>query len=291
MNYMTVFGVAIRKSWQAIGMNNIVSGDSMNASPKMKIPGLEAAKKKYRLMYERIRLKFGPERDNFVCPACEYEGPFIDVFETSGFRKNAQCPKCGAFERHRLQFLTLEKLAGLCDFPEMAMLHIGPDLFFRKKFKKTFKSYTHAEIVVKSRVGLKARSANLPFDKASFDFIFASEVFEFLKDEARALEEIRRVIRPGGVAVLPVPILAEDTIEYPKANPHEFGYVRAPGMDFYDRYRKWFSTVDSYESWYFPEKYQTCLCENRRNWPTESMPLRRPMSGTKHPETVPVCFV
>lgn len=263
----------------------------MNTHVKKDVSIPAAIRRSYRLFVERIRIQAEPDREKFECPVCSYNGPFLDITNRLGFRKNSRCPKCGSFESHRLQYLTIMKLTDLCNFSEMSMLHLGPDTFFRKKFRKMFGQYTStADMIVKNRITFKAGPAVLPFGDASFDFIFASHVLEYIREDEKALSEIRRLLKPDGVAVLPVPILAENTIEYPEPNPVEWGYVRAPGMDYHDRYLKYFSTVNSYESAYFPDIFQTYIRENRRSWPTELMPYRKPMHGNKHPETAPVCF-
>jgi SAM-dependent methyltransferase len=50
-----------------------------------------------------------------------------------------------------------------------------------------------------------ADASRLPFDDASFDRVLMSEVLEHVEDDAAALAEIRRVLRPGGVLALSVP--------------------------------------------------------------------------------------
>jgi len=57
---------------------------------------------------------------------------------------------------------------------------------------------TGAELVL-------ADAHRLPFEDASFDRVLMSEVLEHLDDDAAALAEIRRVLRPGGVLALSVP--------------------------------------------------------------------------------------
>lgn len=58
--------------------------------------------------------------------------------------------------------------------------------------------------VVRADVG----SQSLPFRSASFDGVLAGEIIEHLVDTTGFLEEIRRVLRPGGVAVVTTPNLA-----------------------------------------------------------------------------------
>jgi SAM-dependent methyltransferase len=41
----------------------------------------------------------------------------------------------------------------------------------------------------------------VPFDSASFDFVFSCEVFEHVADYEAALSEIARVLKPGGISI------------------------------------------------------------------------------------------
>jgi SAM-dependent methyltransferase len=45
----------------------------------------------------------------------------------------------------------------------------------------------------------------LPFGDASFDVVFATDVIEHIDDDERAAQEICRVLRPGGSAIITVP--------------------------------------------------------------------------------------
>lgn len=42
----------------------------------------------------------------------------------------------------------------------------------------------------------------LPFPDASFDGVFMNEVFEHVADESRTLEDIRRILKPGGLLIV-----------------------------------------------------------------------------------------
>lgn len=46
---------------------------------------------------------------------------------------------------------------------------------------------------------------SLPFEDSSFDVVIASEVFEHIPNDKGALDEITRVLRPGGMIAISVP--------------------------------------------------------------------------------------
>jgi SAM-dependent methyltransferase len=51
----------------------------------------------------------------------------------------------------------------------------------------------------------RADAVALPFGDGTFDAVFIFDVLEHIEDDARALGEIRRVLRPGGKLLLTVP--------------------------------------------------------------------------------------
>lgn len=46
---------------------------------------------------------------------------------------------------------------------------------------------------------------DLPFSDAEFDFVFCTEVLEHVVNDARAFQEIGRVLRPGGLVLISTP--------------------------------------------------------------------------------------
>lgn len=60
-----------------------------------------------------------------------------------------------------------------------------------------------------AKLGIETRWADLdeplPFDDASFDVVVAGELLEHLRDPARLVGEVLRVLRPGGTFVASVP--------------------------------------------------------------------------------------
>ncbi len=240
-----------------------------------------------RLTLVRVR---GVQHRWYCCPICRFHGPFETREAGPGTRQHAICPKCGAFERHRIQFLALQKVAETRDLARMSCLHFAPETCFRLRFRTMFRKYVTADLQ-RADVDHQVDLIALPFEDASFDLVYASHVLEHIKDDEVALSEIRRILRPGGVAIIPVPIVGSRTVEYPQANPHEFGHVRAPGPDYFDRYERFFRRVDRFRSEDFDERYQTFIYEDRSGWPNATLPWRQPTLGLRHSDFVPVCYV
>jgi SAM-dependent methyltransferase len=250
-------------------------------------------------LFRRVRNKIRPpeplfrllnrNQERFECPICGYEGPFASLSNWGGFRKHAICPRCDGYERHRLQYLVMRDVLSVFSGRETTMLHFAPEKFFTQMFSRRFTRYETADLFMEG-VDHKVDIPDLPFEDGTYDFIFASHVLEHIRDDSRAIKEIRRVLRPNGIAVLPVPIVCEKTIEYPQANPYEAGHVRAPGRDYFERYKEHFGSVQVYASDSFSQKYQTFVYEDRSRWPTLECPLRPPMLGRKHADFVPVCY-
>ncbi len=227
---------------------------------------------------------------SWECPICGYAGPFAAIHPVTGKRPFAECPHCGGVERERLQKLVLDQLALKVDLSTWEMLHVAPERTLAAYFQQRVHKYETGDIEeagVNHRIDLR----RLPFQDRSYDLLFASHVLEHIDDDEAALAEIRRVLRAGGLAILPVPIVQEHTVEYLEPNLLEHGHVRAPGLDYFDKYRRHFSRVEVVSSFDFPEKYQSYIFEDRTKYPLPSCPNRKPMPGWRHGDYVPLCWV
>jgi SAM-dependent methyltransferase len=230
------------------------------------------------------------DKEKFECPICGYVGPFMDLPAPTGYRKHAKCPKCHSLERHRTQYLVVTELFKKIDPKSLHMLHFAPETFFEGFFRKTVGKYETADLYLPG-VDHVEDLTGLTFPDASFDFVYASHVLEHIADDVKAVSEIRRILKPGGIAIIPVPIVAEKTVEYSEPNEHEYGHMRAPGLDYFDKFDHLFSRIDRVISNTLPHKYQTMVYEDRSNWPTPESPNRPQMLGECHVDLVPICYV
>ncbi len=86
----------------------------------------------------------------------------------------------------------------LCEFAKNEADVVGVD------FTKIAVQTTRHRLDVLGLTGevLKADATRLPFDDASFDFVYSNGVLHHIPDMAGAISEIRRVLRPDGRAIV-----------------------------------------------------------------------------------------
>lgn len=232
----------------------------------------------------RVDLPERLSRDH--CPVCGYQGRFLSRAAVTGTRRRAQCPRCGALERHRIQQLVYRQLAdsGLL---HGRLLEVAPEPFTRRSLHPHFAS-VHTTDLLRTDVTLRTDLTSTPFADATFDVVVASHVLEHIPDDAAAIAEISRIVRPGGIAVLPVPIVNAATVEYSSPNRFEDFHVRAPGPDYYDRYIGPFESVQLFTSADFDPRHQVDLIEDRSIYPNERFPQRQAAAGDAHGDIVAV---
>jgi len=219
------------------------------------------------------------DKKHFICPICKYSGPFKDKNE----RLHAKCPKCGELERARLQFLVLEKILNDRDCASQSILHIAPENYFIKYFKKRFASYTSGDLFRKD-VDHNFDIQNIPFNDSSFDIVFASHVLEYPTDDIKAILELRRILKPGGIAVLSIPLVHEKTIDR-KTRHKTSRMMHEPGVDYFKRFEKVFTKVELHRTEMYPKENQLFIYRGDNS----SYPLF--VTDGWHSDIVPVCYV
>ena len=180
---------------------------------------------------------------------------FTDPIDGKSFRKmlpygygkqrlNALSPSTLSLERHRLIWLYLKNETDFFTTPKR-VLHFAPEQAFYKRFKK-IKHFDYVTTDLNSPIAtVKADICNLPFEPNSFEVILCNHVLEHVLDDTKAMQELYRVMKPGGMGVFQIPqdlkrdITFEDhTITDPKERAKLFGqydHVRVYGTDYFKK--------------------------------------------------------
>ena len=160
-------------------------------------------------------------------------------------RQNVLSPSTLSLERHRLLWLYLTNETNFFT-SKKKVLHMAPEQCFLSRFKKLNHEYITADLD-SPIADVKADIVNLPFNDNSFDVIFCNHVLEHIQDDTKAMKELFRVMKKGGMGVFQVPqdlnrdITFEDnSITDPKERAKIFGqydHVRVYGKDYFDKLR------------------------------------------------------
>ena len=161
-------------------------------------------------------------------------------------RNNVLAPGTLSLERHRLLWLYLKNETDFFSAP-LKVLHFAPEQAFYKRFKQLKNlEYTTTDIV-SPLADVKADICDLPFKDNTFDVILCNHVLEHIKDDKKAIQELYRVMKPGGWGIFQIPqdlsrttTFEDDTITDRKERTKLFGqydHVRVYGRDYFDRLR------------------------------------------------------
>lgn len=162
-------------------------------------------------------------RGNAVtCPVCERSfGKFLSYGSKVAFRPNVLCPHCLSLERHRLLWLYLRERTNFFK-DDLRVLHIAPEQCFHQRFKDA-KNIEYVTGDLESPLAEHHFDLhNIPFRSGSFDVVICNHVMEHVADDLRCMQEIYRVLKPGGWSIMQVPI------DYSRADTYEDASIVTP---------------------------------------------------------------
>jgi len=161
-------------------------------------------------------------------------------------RENVLSPSTLSLERHRLLWLYLKNET---DFftADKKVLHFAPEQAFYKRFRKMENlDYTTTDLN-SPLADVKADICNLPFADNEFDIIFCNHVLEHIPGDTKAMQELYRVLKKGGMGIFQIPqeleratTFEDDSITDKKERAKIFGqydHVRIYGRDYFDKLR------------------------------------------------------
>jgi len=179
------------------------------------------------------------------------DGKSFRMFLPYGYgtqRNNVLSPSTLSLERHRLLWLYLQNETDFFTAKEKKnVLHFAPEQEFYKRFKKQKNiQYTTTDLF-SPLADVKADICNLPFEDNQYDVLFCNHVLEHIPDDTKAMQELYRVLKPGGMAILQIPqdlnraaTFSDDSITDEKERAAIFGqydHVRVYGRDYFDKLR------------------------------------------------------
>jgi len=163
-------------------------------------------------------------------------------------RENALSPSTLSLERHRLMWLFLKDNTNFFTATKkFKVLHIAPEQCFLDIFRKQ-QNLNYITSDLESPIAdVKADICDLPFKENEFDVVFCNHVLEHISNDTKAIQELYRVLKPGGFGIFQIPqdlskaITFEDsTITDSKERAKLFGqydHLRVYGRDYFNKLR------------------------------------------------------
>lgn len=194
-------------------------------------------------------------------------------------RDNVLSPSTLSLERHRLLWLYLKNETDFFSAPKK-VLHFAPEQAFYKRFRNQ-KNLDYTTTDLNSPLAdVKADICNLPFKDEEFDVIFCNHVLEHIPDDTKAMQELYRILKKGGMGIFQIPqdLSREKTFEDNfitdrKERAKIFGqydHVRIYGRDYFDKLRSiGFRVVEED----YTKKITPELVEKYRLAPGEIIPI------------------
>jgi SAM-dependent methyltransferase len=188
----------------------------------------------------------GEIRQSNACPVCEQRSFFVPYGDPS--RPLARCPVCGSLERHRLLYLYLRQKTNLFK-DRLSVLHFSPEKGLSAALRAQRNlTYATSWYEPDRPADFHLDLTHLTLADESWDVIIAYHILEHITEDRKAMREMYRVMKPGGWAVVQVPVRDEpDSLEDPsvvteKERDERFGqydHVRYYGWkDFADRLKE-----------------------------------------------------
>lgn len=194
-------------------------------------------------------------------------------------RDNVLSPSTLSLERHRLLWLYLKNETDFFSAPKK-VLHFAPEQAFYKRFRNQ-KNLDYTTTDLNSPLAdVKADICNLPFKDEEFDVIFCNHVLEHIPDDTKAMQELYRILKKGGMGIFQIPqdlsrekTFEDNSITDRKERAKIFGqydHVRIYGRDYFDKLRSiGFRVVEED----YTKKITPELVEKYRLAPGEIIPI------------------
>lgn len=181
-----------------------------------------------------------------ACPLCHAQFEQFDTFQagkTTQARRGL-CPSCKTLERtrHIWIFFELNQLLN----NNIRMLHIAPLPGLMRRLEQKDMDYVTGDLL-RPYTDIRLDLTRLPLESNTFDLIYCSNVLEHIPDDAAAISEMYRVMKPNSLAIIQIPrhdgphTLEDPSVTSPEERERLYGqwdHVRHYGRDSNERLAK-----------------------------------------------------
>ena len=209
------------------------------------------------------------------CPCCGWTGFGFLADDTVKFwLPQVFCPGCGSHERQRMLQLYIDRHDSRLGETQGALLHFAAEDDLRKLIRANEKlKYFSTDIdpaAIKHRcaagTGFMADIQNLGVKTGGVDLIFCLHVLEHVRHDRDAIRELKRALKPGGIAYIMVPfdMTLNETEEWEVPDPdihyHIWAYstsdfkYRLDGFDYQEIKPETFLSEDERTRYRIPPK-------------------------------------
>jgi len=151
------------------------------------------------------------------CPCCQWAGTrFRTIAFVEYSRGDAQCPSCGAMERHRaLSSFYPGFLKSLPRQPGRA-IHFAPERPLVSSIEPYCKGYQTSSYPKQGWADLNLDLMKLDLPDASCDLFVMNHVLNCVPDDKPVVREMARVLTPGGMVLATMGLKEGRTFEHPR---------------------------------------------------------------------------
>lgn len=197
--------------------------------------------RKFKNLVQQI-ISYG---NKYECPLCGYKAKYFLPGGLHTKRANAKCPRCGCVERHRILWRYFISKNIVINEKDKSLLHFAPEQALKTKFLDILPNYKSSDYgTTTSDYAFDLTNMDCP--DAQWDYLICFHVLEHVNDDRKAIYEMYRVLKPGGVAFIQAPIWpseAHPTYENsviidPRDRQINFGqndHLRIYGLDIIER--------------------------------------------------------
>lgn len=183
-------------------------------------------------------------RPRMACPCCGWTGyDFLGLDGTIFYVPHHACPNCDASARHRVLHLYLHRHDRELWEKKGLVVHYAPEDQVRNILKGNGNlQYAGSDLGGERLVPIRGRAFQsnilaIPLAAEAADVVFCLHLLEHLEDDTAGIAEIHRVMRPGAIAYIMVPIdfRIDKSVFFGRPHPDIFAHYWSHALDFKEK--------------------------------------------------------